>query len=267
MCALRKIARDGVSDQVYRQLKENVISGVWQPGVKLPSENQLVALLGVSRVSIRSAIQKLVMLGMLETKTGEGTYVKAGGPGEFINELFSMGLKPKDQIEIVEFRKALETEALKLAVERATDDDIAELEAIHTRARAAHKEKNLEAYFKEDIDFHTQVFKMSKNSIFIMTFQNLQGILFPHFYTVARDFFEMFQLLEDREDNHTAIVEGLKKRNVKTCIKAYTKLVKDLITMNQELLKKVPEATMISRNCEFCDGDATNVGESHSERR
>lgn len=235
---IRKIVRDGVSDQVYGQLKENIVQKVWQPGEKIPSENQLVSLFGVSRASIRMAIQKMITLGLLESKVGDGTYVKAAGPSAYINELVSLGLKPQDQIEIMEFRKALETEALKLAAERATGEDLAELEAIHLRAREAHKKKDLETYFKEDLQFHTQIFKMSKNSIFATTIQSLRDMLFPHFYTMARDFFETFQVPSDREDKHTVILEALKRKDAKTCVRAYTKLAEELIAMYRELQQK-----------------------------
>jgi GntR family transcriptional repressor for pyruvate dehydrogenase complex len=232
---IKKIVRDGVSDQVYNQLKENLAQGVWQPGEKIPSENQLVSLFGVSRASIRMAIQKMITLGMLESKVGDGTYVKVGGPSAYINELVSLGLKPQDQIEIMEFRKALETEALKLATERATDEDIAELEAIHIRAREAHEKKDVETYFKEDLKFHMQVFKMSKNSIFVTTVQTLGDVLFPHFYSVARDFFETYEVPSDEADLHTIIVKALKKRDAKACVRAYTKLIEELIAMYHQL--------------------------------
>ncbi len=231
---IKKIARDSVSDQVYCQLKDSITKGVWRPGEKIPSENQLVSLFGVSRASIRMAIQRMITLGLLESKVGDGTYVKAGGPGAYFKELVSLGLKPQDQIEIMEFRKALETEALKLAADRATDEDLAELEAIHLRARGAHKRKDVEAYFKEDLQFHTQIFQMSKNSIFAAAIQNLQDVLFPHFYTMARDFFETFRIPSDKEDKHTVILEALKRRDVKTCVRAYTKMAEELIAMYRE---------------------------------
>lgn len=238
MTVIKKIVRDGVSDQVYNQLKENIAQGVWQPGEKIPSENQLVLLFGVSRASIRMAIQKMITLGMLESKVGDGTYVKVGGPSAYINELVSLGLKPQDQIEIMEFRKALETEALKLATERATNEDLAELEAIHIRAREAHKKKDVETYFKEDLKFHMQIFKMSKNSIFVTTVKTLGDVLFPHFYSVARDFFETYEVPSDEADLHTIIVKALKKRDAKACVRAYTKLIEELIAMYHQLQSK-----------------------------
>jgi len=235
---IKKILRNGVPDQVYSQLKENVAQGVWQPGDKIPSENQLVSLFGVSRASIRMAIQRMITLGLLESRVGNGTYVKAFTPGVYINELVPLVLKPEDQLEIMEFRRALETEALRLAAERATDEDLVRLESIHTRARKAFKDLDLETYFKEDLQFHMQIFKMSKNSIFVTTVETLGDVLFPHFYSVARDFFQTSEVPSDEADMHTTIVEALKKRDAAACVRAYTKLTEDLIAMYHELQNK-----------------------------
>src|SRR4030042_3325566 len=114
---IRKIIKGSVSDQVFLQLKENVVKDIWQPGEKIPSENQLVSFFGVSRASIRMAIQRMITLGLLESRVGNGTYVKAFTPGVYINELVPLVLKPEDQLEIMEFRRALEAEALRLAGE------------------------------------------------------------------------------------------------------------------------------------------------------
>jgi GntR family transcriptional regulator, transcriptional repressor for pyruvate dehydrogenase complex len=239
MSVIRKIARDGVSNQVYGQLKENITRGTWQPGEKIPSENQLVSLFGVSRASIRMAIQRMITLGLVESRVGDGTYVRAFTAGAYVNELVAVGLKPADQLEIMEFRKALETEALKLAAERATDEDLAELEAIHLRAREAFKKLDLETYFNEDLQFHTQIFKMSKNSIFMTAVQTLGDVLFPHFYSVAKDFFETSEVPSDEADKHTLIVKALKKRDTRACVRAYTKLTEDLSNMYRQLESRV----------------------------
>jgi GntR family transcriptional regulator, transcriptional repressor for pyruvate dehydrogenase complex len=231
MSVIKKIVRNGVPDQVFNQLKENILQGVWKPGDKIPSENQLTSLFGVSRASIRMAIQRMITLGLLEPRVGDGTYVRVFTSGAYINELMSFGLNPEDQLEIMEFRKALETEALKLAAERATNEDLAELETIHLRARDAFKKLDLETYFKEDLQFHTQIFKMTKNSIFVTTVNTLGDILFSHFYSIAKDFFETSEVPSDDADKHTLILKALKKRDVKACVKAYAKLTEELSDM------------------------------------
>ena len=235
MTNIKKITRDSVADQVYKQLRDNILDRKWQPGDKIPSENQLVSLFGVSRASIRTAIQRMITLGLLESRAGDGTYVKEFTPHEYINELAPLILKPEDQIEIMEFRKALETEALKLAVVRATDEEVRELEKIHFRARKAFKALDLETYFKEDMRFHMEIFKMSRNRIFISTVQTLNDVLFPHFYSVAKAFFETTGVVSDEADPHSTIVEALKSRNSKSCVIAYTKLIEALISMYKRI--------------------------------
>jgi len=235
MTGIKKIERNGVSDQVYHQLKDNVLNGTWRPGEKIPSENQLVTLFGVSRASIRMAIQRMVTLGLLESRVGDGTYVREFTPGVYINELVSLVMKPEDQIEVMEFRKAIETEALRLAADRATDEDLRLLEEIYSRARKAFNDLDLETYFKEDMQFHMQIFKMSKNSIFMTTIQTLGDVLFPHFYSVARDFFETNEVPSQEADMHTVILEALKKKDATACVEAYTKLIEDLISMYRQL--------------------------------
>ena len=234
MAELKKISRDGVSDQVFRQLKGNVVNGVWLPGDKIPSENQLVSLFGVSRASIRMAIQRMITLGLMESRMGNGTYVKEFDPGVYINELVPIALKPDTQIEIIEFRKALETEALRLVVQRASDEDVRELERIHVRSRKAFKKLDLETYIAEDMKFHSLIFKMSKNSILSTTFQTLGDVLFPHFYSVAKDFFGSHKVPSDKADKHTVILEAIKNRDEKTCLAAYGKLTEELIEMYRQ---------------------------------
>ena len=73
---VNKIKRQSVASQVYEQLKHNIVSGIWTAGEKIPSENQLVKMLGVSRISVREALKQLVSLGLLEARQGEGTFVK-----------------------------------------------------------------------------------------------------------------------------------------------------------------------------------------------
>lgn len=63
-------------------------------------------------------------------------------------------------------------------------------------------------------------------------------MLFPHFYTTARVFFETFQVPSDKEDKHTVILEALKRRDVKTSVRAYTKLAQELVAMYHELQQK-----------------------------
>ena len=70
-----KIKTVNITDQVVEYLKENIESGKWNIGEKIPSENQMVMELGVSRSSIRSALQYLIGIGVLKSYQGKGTFL------------------------------------------------------------------------------------------------------------------------------------------------------------------------------------------------
>jgi len=73
---LERVKADSLRSQVYIQLKKRLMEGVWKIGEKLPSENELCGVFGVSRVTVRAALQQLEILGLVETKHGGGTFVK-----------------------------------------------------------------------------------------------------------------------------------------------------------------------------------------------
>ena len=67
--------------QIHNQLRENIESGKWKVGQKIPAERELAASFDVSRMTLRQAIQALVDEGILERRVGSGTVV-ANRPGE-----------------------------------------------------------------------------------------------------------------------------------------------------------------------------------------
>ena len=70
-----KVQRVSVTDQVFDILVKKILDGEWKVGEKIPSEIDLAQQLGVSRVSLKIALQKLNTLGVTETRVGEGTFV------------------------------------------------------------------------------------------------------------------------------------------------------------------------------------------------
>lgn len=232
MSDITKISKDSVSELVYHQLKENVVKGKWLPGDRIPSENQLASLFGVSRVSVRVAIKKMITLGLLEARVGEGTYVKEFTLGECITELAPMIMRPKNQIEILEFRRALETEVIRLAVLRASEAEIQNLENICSKMCSASKKSNLEEYFNLDGQFHDCLFRMTKNSMFIGIFQVINHLLLEHYQLTVRKSWEVKGIPKvAEEDRHYNILTGLKNRDTDLALKAYTDMINEKIAM------------------------------------
>ena len=70
--ALKPIKRVNIAEQVFEQLREQILHGTWKEGEKLPSEQELTETLGVSRSSVRQAIRTLADYGLVETRNGTG---------------------------------------------------------------------------------------------------------------------------------------------------------------------------------------------------
>lgn len=162
--SIKPIEKSNVSDQVFEQMKQAIINNVWLPGTKIPSENDLASMFSVSRISVRSAIQKLASLGLLETKRGEGTYIKESANGAYLNPLIPMlYLEKPDIMHILEFRKIIEVESARLAAVRADEDDIAVLQLLLDRMKKS--KDDLKTYSKDDLNFHFEIAKITKNPI------------------------------------------------------------------------------------------------------
>ena len=205
--SLKPVHRKRVGDQVFDQFQEQVIKGVWKPGEKLPSENELAVSLGVSRVSIREGLQKLVTLGLLETRHGEGTFVKEVTPDLCLNALFPMLILEHTNIfHVLEYRRAMDTGAVKLAVERASEEDIEELERILSVMKGCSD--NPEKFSDADLDFHLAVAKAAKNPLFIKVNSIIKN-------TLSASMAGIVQVLGPRDGlfYHREILDAIKARD------------------------------------------------------
>ena len=73
---LKPVRRVRLSAQIEEQLKQQLLEGRWKAGERLPSEHELSRIFQVSRVSIRQALQALSAQGLIETRSGDGSFVK-----------------------------------------------------------------------------------------------------------------------------------------------------------------------------------------------
>ena len=174
--AIERIKRVNITEQAYDQLQKQLLRGNWNPGDKLPSENRLAAEMGVSRITVRQAIQKMAALGLLETKLGEGTFVRAYSPGTVMNGILpAFYLGGASLLEVIEFRKIIEIPTAELAAGKATDDDAVALESIFNRM--VRVQGNNQEFYHADFDFHLKLADISGNSLVMQTNAILRDVL------------------------------------------------------------------------------------------
>jgi len=158
---------ENLTSQVFEQLKDQIITGKWKPGYKIPSENKLTDILNVSRITIREALQALVVLDLLEKKRGRGTFVKHSFTDSFISSLLPLIQFDRSKaVYMHEYRKIVEIGSIELVVERASLEDIQRLKNILQEMKR-YKESNLEKFAFEDLNFHLALSQITKNPIII----------------------------------------------------------------------------------------------------
>ena len=178
---IRPIQKVRVSDEVFEQMKKNIILHIWSAGSKIPSEHQLAELFGVSRVTIRASIQRLVAIGLAETRNGDGTYVvetKSSAP--MLQLMQDMTLNPADIFELLEFRLGVETLSCSLAAQRRSDAQLRELHGYLEEMDAAALQSDVKAYSKADVRFHKCIAEMSHNSVIQSVLNILEDFMFSY---------------------------------------------------------------------------------------
>lgn len=174
--ALHAIKRTNISEQVFNQMKQQLLEGAWVAGQKLPSENELAEAFGVSRITVRQALQKLTVLGLTETRLGEGSFVKEFTPGTYMNAMIpAMYLSSSSVEEVLEFRLITEVETAGIAAMKATEQDIQKLSRSLKRMEASRDDIN--RYTQEDFRFHMILAETTGNSLVVRLMELLTDIL------------------------------------------------------------------------------------------
>ncbi|MDK2801301.1 MAG: GntR family transcriptional regulator, transcriptional repressor for pyruvate dehydrogenase complex [Clostridiales bacterium] len=204
---MKPVKRMSVSNQVFEQLRDTIIQGKWTPGTKIPSENELTRMLGVSRITIREALQKLATLGLVETKQGEGTYVKALSAGIYMNSLIPLFLLDKTEtLQVLEYRKIIEVGTAGLAAERANQDDIAKLQKIMDNMKKV--KDDVEQFAAKDLEFHLALAEITKNSVIIKVNNIIKDILSVSMSDIVRTLGN-----SDGLYYHKKIIDAIKRKD------------------------------------------------------
>ncbi|MFL6675230.1 MAG: FadR/GntR family transcriptional regulator [Massilia sp.] len=148
---------------VVAYLTDNIRNGSLNPGDKLPTESEIMRLLGVSRTVVREAISHMQAAALVETRHGIGTFVLEPPPP-------ALGLDPstvvtmRDVLAILELRISLETEAAALAANRRTEDQLRQLRAALDSFQACARSGGDNV--APDMQFHLLIAQASANRYF-----------------------------------------------------------------------------------------------------
>ena len=183
--AIQKVVKSSVSQQVFDQLRQQILSGSWKPGDKLPSENELAAQFGVSRVTVRNALQKLSGLGLLETRFGEGSFIRGPEAGAALNQLVPMLYLGRETLrDILTFRRMVEGPICEIACRRATDGEIEQLRQLLGQMERA--EADLAAFARLDSQFHELLARLTRSRMMQQIYQIIDDAIQSSYKQHAR---------------------------------------------------------------------------------
>lgn len=217
-----KIEKISVVDQVVDEIKQTIISDKYKAGDKLPSETEMAQLYGVNRLSVRMAFQKLNTLGVIETKVGDGSYVRDFSMYPIINEIVDF-YNGEDRIEeIQQMRRLLELECVARAMKLATDEEKKQLKQCldnYHKIRDLMLDSESESLFEQTIDadfeFHSQIVKMSHNRLYEEIYYMVQKLIRSHISILMKKRrIWMKKLGNELRDGHDYIYEEICKGNI-----------------------------------------------------
>lgn len=174
--ALKPAQRTSLSDDIVDQLTDLIAREVLKPGERIPSEKQLCQQFGVGRTSVREALKSLSVMGILESRAGDGTFVSANRD-RYLGRALQWGLLLDRKVvnDLIETRLLLESHTTFLAARRATGDELAAME----RAIEGMQESVADAkqYLDYDLQFHLLIAQATQNTILGTLLSAIRGYL------------------------------------------------------------------------------------------
>ena len=211
--------RKTLSQTILCEIITAIKKGLWKPGERMPSENELAGSFSVSRNSVREAIKTLNSMNILESRPGQGTFLSKDAIRYILSsELIEDGYRDATLFEITEIRALLEAQSAYWAAERATDDEMEELKNILVLAQKSRND-TMQEQDRVHYLFHDTIVKLAKNSFVVRLLSSIQAEI-----AAQRSKFDdmspvdISELIQDQEEiiNHILLRKPAKAREAMT---------------------------------------------------
>lgn len=205
---IRPTKRAPLSQTILDHIAGLIIRRVWKPGNLIPSEKELALQFGVGRSTIREVLQSLVVLGVIEIRPGEGSFVREPST-ELLSGAFrwSLLLSDTNVDDLLEVRALVEIECAARAAQDPAHGAIDELEYLH-RQLIAHLSDHKE-FTEWDNRFHLQIATMADNVIL----RNISNTI----QIIGRTWYPMTYSMNDTKpltvDEHKRILDTIRDRS------------------------------------------------------
>ncbi|MET7133245.1 GntR family transcriptional regulator [Cellulosimicrobium sp. MI9406] len=169
--------RVGLIDQAAARFRDEIVSGRWAVGDRIPTEAALVAEFGVGRNTVREALQSLVHAGLLRREQGRGTFVISSSE---LTGTLERQLAGGSRRHYLELRLALDSTAASLAAASRSDDDVEHLRELRDRREAAWEADDRDARARADLDLHRAIVAATHNPLYVTLYSSMLDVFTVH---------------------------------------------------------------------------------------
>lgn len=204
-----ELRRENLNEQIADTIQDMIHSQKLQAGDRLPSERELASLLNVNRATVREAIRILHQRGLVDMRTGSGTYVIQMPPqivGQAIERYFTSSQCSQKDLQAV--RAVIEPEISALAANHANEEDLARLGSVLEWLEYAWSSGDLEGLSEADADFHLSLAIASHNDLFVAIVSGLSLVMKDWISTTSR-----LRRAPDSHVQHRRVYEAIVARD------------------------------------------------------
>lgn len=205
------IRQPSVVELIIENVKQALIRGELHAGDRLPSENELAQQMGVGRSAVREAMKVLSALGVVDIRQGDGTYIVDKPSSALLSPLvFSIILERGLDVELFELRNLIQVGYTELAAQKATEDDLARIEAAAEVLEKYTSMPNLDKDYATQLDlaFHYAILDATHNPLVIRIGRTVEEL----FFSTIRS--ALIGNIDWALKSHRRIFEAVRQRNV-----------------------------------------------------
>jgi GntR family transcriptional repressor for pyruvate dehydrogenase complex len=213
--SFKKVETKKKSIYVAEQIIDAIHKGIYKVGDKLPAERQIAEETGVSRPSVREAISALQIVGLVESRSGDGTYIRQpikNVHAEF--RVWSILERTNSPFGVWEARKTLEPGIAELATQTATPEDIETLKKALGEMHKKATQKDHHGFLRADQKFHTALAAATKNPTLQWTIHPLlQNMTHELWIEIKRDSLSNKEHVRTSLSIHGRILSAIESKN------------------------------------------------------
>lgn len=222
--ALRPVRKTRAYEEIVRQLQSLIAQGRLKSGDRLSTERELAQQFGVSRVTVRQALSVLQAMGLVESRIGNGTFARTQVAE--VTVLASMLNLPRSNlVDQLELRRLIEPEVARLAAERATHAQIAQMSrSIELQVKKLDKGVS---FVEEDSALHLTIARSTQNALLVRMIESIHELLRGSREASLRE----RQTMERSLAGHRKIVDAIARHDAPAARKAMLNHVLDVEQM------------------------------------